>query len=129
MVQRHPRVWFVTGSTSGFGRALVDAALARGERVVATACRPDALADLHGDNVFVLPLDVTRAEAIEPALDVAVDRFGQIDVLVNNAGIGFVGALEETSLGDLRTTTTRSDSIPRICLCSSSTGRPPRRCP
>jgi NAD(P)-dependent dehydrogenase (short-subunit alcohol dehydrogenase family) len=102
MVQRNPRVWFVTGSTSGFGRALVDAALARGERVVATARRPEALADLHGDNVFVLPLDVTRVDAIEPALDAAVERFGQIDVLVNNAGIGFVGALEETSLGDLR---------------------------
>jgi NAD(P)-dependent dehydrogenase (short-subunit alcohol dehydrogenase family) len=102
VIERHPRVWFVTGSTSGFGRALVDAVRARGDRVVATARKPEVLADLQDDNVLVLALDVTGADAIEPALDAAVDRFGRIDVLVNNAGIGFVGALEETSLGDLR---------------------------
>jgi NAD(P)-dependent dehydrogenase (short-subunit alcohol dehydrogenase family) len=100
--ERDARVWFVTGSTSGFGRALVDAARGRGERVVATARRPELLTDLEEDDVLVLGLDVTRAEAIEPALDAAVERFGRVDVLVNNAGIGFVGALEETSLADLR---------------------------
>lgn len=97
------RVWFITGSTSGFGRALVDAARARGERVVATARRPDALAELEGDDTLVLALDVTREDAIEPALAAAVERFGRIDVLVNNAGIGFVGALEEMSVDELRT--------------------------
>jgi NAD(P)-dependent dehydrogenase (short-subunit alcohol dehydrogenase family) len=102
MTEQDGRVWFITGSTSGFGRALVGAARARGDRVVATARRPDALADLEGPDVFVLELDVTREAAIEPALDVAVERFGRIDVLVNNAGIGFVGALEEMSLDDLR---------------------------
>ncbi len=96
------RVWFLTGSTSGFGRALVDAARERGDRVVATARRPEALAELEGDDVLVLGLDVTQVEAIEPALDAAMARFGRIDVLVNNAGIGFVGALEEASLDDLR---------------------------
>jgi NAD(P)-dependent dehydrogenase (short-subunit alcohol dehydrogenase family) len=96
------RVWFITGSTSGFGRALVDAARERGERVVATARRPEAVADLAGDDVLVLPLDVTNEDAIEPALDAAAERFGRIDVLVNNAGIGFVGALEEAELADLR---------------------------
>ncbi len=102
MSERDARVWFVTGSTSGFGRALVDAARERGERVVATARRPELLTDLEEDDVLVLGLDVTREEAIEPALDAAVERFGRVDVLVNNAGIGFVGALEETSLTDLR---------------------------
>jgi NAD(P)-dependent dehydrogenase (short-subunit alcohol dehydrogenase family) len=61
-----------------------------------------ALAELAGDDVLPLELDVTREDAIEPALDAAVDRFGRIDVLVNNAGIGYVGALEEMSLADLR---------------------------
>jgi NAD(P)-dependent dehydrogenase (short-subunit alcohol dehydrogenase family) len=97
-----PRVWFITGSTSGFGRALVDEVRSRGERVVATARRPEALSDLEGDDVLAVGLDVTREEQIEPALDAAVARFGRVDVLVNNAGIGFVGGLEEMSLGDLR---------------------------
>src|SRR5919204_5358730 len=100
MSTSYGRVWFITGSTSGFGRALVHAARGRGERVVATARRPEALAELEGDGVLVLPLDVTQAEAIEPALDAAAERFGRIDVLVNNAGTGFVGALEEAGLED-----------------------------
>lgn len=102
MAEQDGRVWFITGSTSGFGRALVDAARARGERVVATARRPDALAELEGDDVLVLELDVTREEAVEPALNAAGKRFGRIDVLVNSAGIGFVGALEEMRPDDLR---------------------------
>jgi NAD(P)-dependent dehydrogenase (short-subunit alcohol dehydrogenase family) len=96
------RVWFITGCTSGFGRALVDIVRARGERVVATARRPGILADLEDDDVLTLALDVTREDQIEPALDAAVERFGRVDVLINNAGIGFVGALEEMSLADLR---------------------------
>ena len=96
------RVWFITGSSSGFGRAMVDAVRARGEHVVATARRPDALAGMEGDDVITVGLDVTREEHIEPALDEAVERFGRVDVLVNNAGIGFVGALEEMTLPDLR---------------------------
>jgi NAD(P)-dependent dehydrogenase (short-subunit alcohol dehydrogenase family) len=102
VTERDDRVWFITGSTSGFGRALVDAVRARGDRVAATARRPERLADLEGDDLLALELDVTRVEAIEPALDAAVSRFGRIDVLVNNAGVGFVGALEEMSLADLR---------------------------
>jgi NAD(P)-dependent dehydrogenase (short-subunit alcohol dehydrogenase family) len=96
------RTWFVTGCTSGFGRALVDAVRERGEKLIATARRPEALADLEGDDVLVLPLDVTRREQVEPALDAAFERFGRVDVLVNNAGIGLVGALEEMSVADLR---------------------------
>jgi NAD(P)-dependent dehydrogenase (short-subunit alcohol dehydrogenase family) len=97
-----PRVWFITGSTSGFGRALVDEVRSRGERVVATARRPEALGELQGDDVLVVGLDVTREDQIEPALDAAIERYGRIDVLVNNAGVGFVGGLEEMSPGDLR---------------------------
>jgi NAD(P)-dependent dehydrogenase (short-subunit alcohol dehydrogenase family) len=96
------RVWFITGPTSGFGRALVDVVRGRGERVVAAARRPDAIADLVGDDVLVVELDVTREEQIEPAFDAAAARFGRIDVLVNNAGVGFVGALEEMAIADLR---------------------------
>ena len=96
------RNWLITGCTSGFGRALVDAVRSRGDRVVATARNASALADLEGEDVLTLGLDVTRADQIGPALDAAVERFGSVDVLVNNAGIGFVGALEEMSLGDLR---------------------------
>jgi NAD(P)-dependent dehydrogenase (short-subunit alcohol dehydrogenase family) len=96
------RVWFITGSTSGFGRALVDAARQRGEHVVAAARRPDALADITGEDVLVVGLDVTDPEAIAPSLDAAVKRFGRIDVLVNSAGVGYVGALEEMSLADVR---------------------------
>jgi NAD(P)-dependent dehydrogenase (short-subunit alcohol dehydrogenase family) len=102
VAERGGRVWFVTGSTSGFGRALLHAVRARGDRVVATARRPERLADLEGGDLLALELDVTREEAIEPALDAAVARFGRIDVLVNNAGIGFVGALEEMSIAELR---------------------------
>jgi NAD(P)-dependent dehydrogenase (short-subunit alcohol dehydrogenase family) len=96
------RVWLITGASSGFGRALVETVRERGERVVATARRPETLADLEADTVMVHPLDVTKEEAIEPALDAAVERFGRLDVLVNNAGVGFVGALEEGTLTDLR---------------------------
>jgi NAD(P)-dependent dehydrogenase (short-subunit alcohol dehydrogenase family) len=102
MTGQDGRVWFITGSSSGFGRSLVDAARARGDRVVATARQPDALAGLEGEGVLVLQLDVTDEEALEPALTAAAERFGRIDVLVNSAGIGFVGALEEMRLNDLR---------------------------
>jgi NAD(P)-dependent dehydrogenase (short-subunit alcohol dehydrogenase family) len=96
------RVWLITGSSSGFGRALADAALARGDRVVATARRPESLGDLAGDRTLVLPLDVTRQDQIEAAVRAVLERFGRIDVLVNNAGYGSVGAVEEVDMDDLR---------------------------
>jgi NAD(P)-dependent dehydrogenase (short-subunit alcohol dehydrogenase family) len=102
LVRKDRRVWLITGSTFGFGRALVQAARRAGDQVVATARRVDALADLASDDVMTLAPDVIRPETFEPALDDATARFGRIDVLVNNAGIGFVGALEETSLADPR---------------------------
>jgi NAD(P)-dependent dehydrogenase (short-subunit alcohol dehydrogenase family) len=97
------RVWMVTGSSSGFGRAIVDAVLARGERVVATARRAESLADLAAhERVHVVALDVTDAGQRDAAVAEAVERFGRIDVLVNNAGRTQVGAVEETTDEELR---------------------------
>jgi NAD(P)-dependent dehydrogenase (short-subunit alcohol dehydrogenase family) len=100
-----PRTWLVTGTSSGFGRAIAAAALERGDRVVATARRPEALDDLVAatpDRVLAVPLDVTRPDQIDAAVAAAGERFGGVDVLVNNAGHGSVGAVEEIDMGDLR---------------------------
>jgi NAD(P)-dependent dehydrogenase (short-subunit alcohol dehydrogenase family) len=99
------RVWFITGTSSGFGRSIAEEVLARGERVVATARRSDTVADLAesgGDRVLALPLNVLDAEQRRQAVDAAVERFGRIDVLVNNAGRTQVGAVEETTEDELR---------------------------
>ena len=97
------RVWLVTGSSSGFGRAISDAVLARGERLVATARKTDELADLEEeDRAQVVELDVTDAGQRDVAIAEALDRFGRIDVLVNNAGRTQVGAVEETTDDELR---------------------------
>jgi NAD(P)-dependent dehydrogenase (short-subunit alcohol dehydrogenase family) len=100
-----PRTWLITGSSSGFGREIATAALERGDRVVATARRPAALDDLVAaapDRVLAVPLDVTRADQIDAAVAAAGERFGGVDVLVNNAGHGSVGAVEEIEMDDLR---------------------------
>jgi NAD(P)-dependent dehydrogenase (short-subunit alcohol dehydrogenase family) len=97
------RVWLITGASSGFGRALVDAALARGDSVAAAARRPDQLSDLEGnENALVVTLDVLDAGQRERAVADTVDRFGRLDVLVNNAGRTQVGAVEETTDEELR---------------------------
>jgi NAD(P)-dependent dehydrogenase (short-subunit alcohol dehydrogenase family) len=99
------KVWFVTGASSGFGRAIVDEVIARGERVVATARNPSALEELASrlpDRLHLVSLDVTRNDEIQPAVGSALGRFGQIDVLVNNAGYSMVGAVEETADDELR---------------------------
>ena len=97
------RVWFITGATSGFGRAIAQAALERGDSVVATARRTDGLAELGDtERVHAVRLDVTSAADREAAVAAALDRFGRIDVLVNNAGRTQVGAVEETTDEELR---------------------------
>ena len=97
------RVWFITGATSGFGRAIAEAALERGDSVVATARRTDGLAELGDpERVHAVRLDVTSAADREAAVAAALDRFGRIDVLVNNAGRTQVGAVEETTDEELR---------------------------
>jgi NAD(P)-dependent dehydrogenase (short-subunit alcohol dehydrogenase family) len=96
------RVWLITGCSAGFGRAFAEAALARGDSVVATARRVESVEDLAGDNVLVVALDVTRQEQIDAAVGASLERFGRVDVLVNNAGYSSVGAVEEVEMGDLR---------------------------
>jgi NAD(P)-dependent dehydrogenase (short-subunit alcohol dehydrogenase family) len=97
------RVWLITGCSSGFGRAIADAALTRGGTVVATARRVEQLAGLAGsERVYPVELDVTSAEQRRAAIEAAISRFGRIDVLVNNAGRTQVGAVEETTDEELR---------------------------
>jgi NADP-dependent 3-hydroxy acid dehydrogenase YdfG len=98
-------VWFITGASSGLGRALSQAVLERGWRAVLTARRPEQLADLaarHGEKALVLALDVTDAGSIEKAVSAAEGRFGRIDVLVNNAGYGYLAAIEEGEEAEVR---------------------------
>jgi NAD(P)-dependent dehydrogenase (short-subunit alcohol dehydrogenase family) len=99
------KVWLITGSSRGLGRALADAVLAAGHKLVATARDPAHLADLverHGDQVRTLALDVTDPHAAGNAIAAAVDAFGRLDVLVNNAGYGNIGSIEDTRLEDIR---------------------------
>ncbi|GAA0363327.1 SDR family oxidoreductase [Actinoallomurus spadix] len=99
-IQHDPRVWFITGTSTGLGRAIADAALARGERVVATARDPQSVKDLAERApglVRAVALDVTDPAQVTAAVGTAIEEFGRIDVLVNNAGHGLIGALEELS--------------------------------
>lgn len=99
------KVWFITGTSTGFGRALAEELIVRGERVVATARDPRSLRDLVAlapERVLALRLDVTKSDEIQSAVKAATLRFGAIDVLVNNAGYSIVGAVEETSEAELR---------------------------
>ncbi|MFG1923070.1 SDR family NAD(P)-dependent oxidoreductase [Cryptosporangium sp. NPDC048952] len=99
------KTWFITGTSTGFGRLWTEAALERGDRVVATARTTDSLKDLtdrFGDAVLPLELDVTDREGVFAAVDRAVQRFGRIDVVVNNAGYGHFGMVEELTERELR---------------------------
>jgi NAD(P)-dependent dehydrogenase (short-subunit alcohol dehydrogenase family) len=99
------RTWLITGSSRGFGRELAGAALAGGDRVVATARDPEQLRDLvaaYGDRVRAVALDVTDADAARAAVRVATDEFGGLDVVVNNAGYANSSAIEETPEEDFR---------------------------
>ncbi len=99
------RTWFVTGSSRGLGRAITIAALEAGHRVVATARRPsqvDDLVDKYGDRVLPVALDVTDPAAVQRAVTTAVDRFGRLDVVVNNAGYANLAPIETAAEGDFR---------------------------
>ena len=94
------KVWFITGASTGFGRLLAEQLLADGANVIATARKPEQLTDLttkYAANVQILPLDVTSQSQIDAAVKDALARFGHVDVLVNNAGYGVNGAIEEVS--------------------------------
>ncbi|MCV7424465.1 SDR family NAD(P)-dependent oxidoreductase [Mycobacterium yunnanensis] len=97
--------WFITGTSRGFGRLLVAAALEAGENVVATARRPEGVAGAFsdaGDRLSVQALDVGDEEQAASAVENAVRRFGGVDVVVNNAGYGVFGAIEEVSDAEVR---------------------------
>ena len=94
------KVWFITGTSSGFGRLLAEEVLAKGERVVATARKPEVLQDLiekYPETARAVKLDVTNLDDAKNSVAEAVKSFGRIDVLVNNAGYALVGAIEEAS--------------------------------
>jgi NAD(P)-dependent dehydrogenase (short-subunit alcohol dehydrogenase family) len=108
MAERSPLekpVWFITGCSTGFGRELAKILLARGYRVVATARDSQKIADLvegHAATALALALDVEKQPQIEAAVEAARRKFGRIDVLVNNAGYGYLAAIEEGDDADIR---------------------------
>ena len=117
------RNWFITGTSTGFGRALTEKLLARGDRVAATVRNTVALEDLktqYGDRLWVAVLDVTDTQGVRRVVDQAFAKLGRIDVIVNNAGYGLFGAAEEVSEEQVRhqidTNLIGSITVIRACL-------------
>jgi NAD(P)-dependent dehydrogenase (short-subunit alcohol dehydrogenase family) len=99
------KVWLITGASRGLGRAFTEAVLEAGDRVIAAARKPEQLVELesrYGENIRSVPLDVTNEEQANVAFGAAIANFGRLDVLVNNAGYGYVCPVEDTSLADFR---------------------------
>lgn len=93
------KTWFITGASRGFGSRIAELALERGDNVVATARNAASITEKLGErqNLLAVPLDVTKEDQGRKAVESAVERFGRIDVLLNNAGFGLLGAVEEAS--------------------------------
>ena len=99
------KVWFITGASRGFGRIWAEAALKRGDKVVATARSLESVADLsiqHGDAVLPLALDVTDPDQVRSVIERGHNHFGRLDIVLNNAGYALVGAVEETAEADIK---------------------------
>jgi len=99
------KVWFITGASRGFGRVWAEAALQRGDKVAATARKPESIADLkekYGPNVLTLALDVTNPHQVKTAVTQAHAHFGRLDIVLNNAGYSLVGTIEEASAAEVR---------------------------
>ena len=99
------KVWFITGTSAGIGRELAETALEKGYKVVATARKPEILRDLaekYPETILTLKLDVTNKNDIAEAIGKTIENFGRIDVVVNNAGYGLLGAVEEPSDEQIR---------------------------
>src|SRR6186713_2297549 len=99
------KIWFITGSSRGFGRVWTEAALQRGDKVAATARRLASISDLeqkYGANVLTLELDVTNAGQVKAAVEQAHAHFGRLDIVLNNAGYSLVGMIEEANAEDIR---------------------------
>src|ERR1700692_4874862 len=98
------KVWLITGASRGLGRAFTEAVLNAGDRVVATARNPEQLVELeskYAENICTVPLDVTNEAQTKAAFEAAITNFGGLDVLVNNAGYGYVCPVDDTSLAAL----------------------------
>ena len=99
------RTWLITGASSGLGRALTETALAAGDTVVAAMRRPERIDDLlveHPESLLPIAFDVRDTESAPAVVEAAIDRFGRIDVLVNNGGVGQIGSAEEVDTARLR---------------------------
>ena len=99
------KVWFITGASRGFGRVWADAALKRGDKVVATARKLESIADLkekYGANVLTLELDVTNPDQVKATVAQAHAHFGRLDIVLNNAGYSLVGTIEECSADEIK---------------------------
>jgi len=96
------RTWFITGASRGFGSLIAERALRAGDAVIATARNPQDITDRLGEqpNLLAVRLDVTREDEAHQAVAAGIKRFGRIDVLINNAGFGVLGAVEETSASE-----------------------------
>ena len=96
------RTWFITGASRGFGTLIAERALRAGDAVIATARNPQDITDRLGEqpNLLAVRLDVTREDEAHQAVAEGIKRFGRIDVLINNAGFGVLGAVEETSASE-----------------------------
>jgi NAD(P)-dependent dehydrogenase (short-subunit alcohol dehydrogenase family) len=105
MSNQKSRVWFITGASTGLGRKLAEAVLAKGDRVVATARKEETVSDLerqYPNQARAVRLDVTDPAQVKTSVQAAIQTFGRIDVLVNNAGYGLLGAVEEVSDAQIR---------------------------
>ncbi|WP_417357798.1 SDR family NAD(P)-dependent oxidoreductase [Flavobacterium sp.] len=103
--QKESKIWFITGTSRGFGRVWTEAALQRGDKVAATARSLESIADLkekYGDNVLTLQLDVTKPEQVKTALEQAHSHFGKLDIIFNNAGYSLIGTIEEANPDEIR---------------------------
>lgn len=99
------KVWFITGASRGFGRVWTEAALRRGDKVVATARKLESIAALNkqfSDSVYTLELDVTNAAQVKEAVKKAHAHFGRLDIVINNAGYSLVGTIEEASTDEIK---------------------------
>src|SRR5580698_8248663 len=99
------KVWFITGTSRGFGRVWAEAALKRGDKVAATARKLASIKELkenYGENVLTLELDVTNPDQVKKAIEKAHAHFGKLDIVLNNAGYSLVGTIEEASADDVK---------------------------
>jgi len=102
---RSEKVWFITGSSRGFGRVWTEAALERGDKVAATARNLDSIAELkekYGSNVLTLELDVTNPGQVKKTVEEAYNHFGRLDIVLNNAGYSLVATIEEANADDVK---------------------------